>query len=341
MANILVAMSGGVDSTLSAYFLKNAGHEISGCYMKLHNDEKKHAENIKMVQKAADFLKIKFHILDLSKEFEKEVFTPFIKAYEKGITPNPCVYCNRNIKFGALIDFAKELKVDKVATGHYVQIKNGLLHEAKDKDKDQSYFLSQVKKEVLDMMVFPLGEMYKKEIKEFALNIPELRDFSTKKESSEICFVEKSYIDVLKNYIDVEKEGNVLNAKGEIVGKHKGYMHYTIGKRKGFEVFGAHDPHYVISLNPIKNEIIVGSKKELEKKEFHITSLNFLKKVENEFDSFVKIRYRSPKATCKVFIDKDGKNAKVVLNENASAVTSGQIAAFYDGEYLIGSGVII
>lgn len=344
MANILVAISGGVDSTLSAYMLKNEGHKVTGCYMKLHNDDKKHDNNIRMVQKAANFLGIEYHVIDLSKEFKKIVYMPFIDAYKEGITPNPCVNCNRNIKFGALIDFAKERGYDKVATGHYVQIKDGMLFEALDKTKDQSYFLSQIDPSVLDMMIFPLGSKYKKDIKEFALSIPELTEFSTQKESSEICFVEKSYVDILKKHMSVDKKGDVLNTKGEVVGTHQGYMHYTIGKRRGFEVHGAHDPHYVVSINPLKNEIVVGDKDELLKEEFFVSSLNLFKKLPDEFSATVKIRYRSEKLHCnvkKVYKDSKVVGAQVVLDKNASAITSGQISAFYDGEYLLGSGIII
>ncbi|MFV0481739.1 MAG: tRNA 2-thiouridine(34) synthase MnmA [Campylobacteraceae bacterium] len=341
MANILVAMSGGVDSTTTAYRLKEAGHNVVGCYMKLHNAEKKHENNIRMVKKAADFLGIEYHVLDLSKEFDEIVYKPFIKAYEDGITPNPCIHCNRNIKFGALVDFAKSIGMEKLATGHYVQIKDGLLFEASDKTKDQSYFLSQVHPEVLDFMLFPLGDKYKKDIKEFALNIEELEEFSTQRESSEICFVEKSYVDILKDYVDVNKEGNVLNKQGEIVGKHQGYMHYTIGKRRGFEVKGAHDPHYVVSINPVKNEIVVGDKEDLESKEFRVTSLNMFIKDKTEFNASVKIRYRSPKYPCHVVVDADKKGATVYLETSASAIAAGQIAAFYDGEYVIASGIIL
>ncbi|MDR2080849.1 MAG: tRNA 2-thiouridine(34) synthase MnmA [Campylobacteraceae bacterium] len=331
-------MSGGVDSTTTAYLLKQEGHHVEGCYLRLHCDDKKHARNIGMVKRAAEFLGIKYHVLDLSKKFDEIVYNPFVKAYEEGVTPNPCVLCNKYIKFGALLDFAKSIGMDKLATGHYVRIKDGLIHEAVDKTKDQSYFLAQVPTEAIPFMVFPLGEKYKKDIKAFALGIPELEDFSTQKESSEICFVQNTYIEVLKEHMNVQRQGEVLNTKGEVIGTHQGYMHYTIGKRRGFEIKGAHDPHYVISIIPEKNQIVVGSKEELEVKEFKVKSLNmFVDK--NELEASVKIRYRSPKLKCKIFIE-DGSRARVVIHESASAIAAGQLATFYQDEYVVGSGII-
>ncbi|MDR0407906.1 MAG: tRNA 2-thiouridine(34) synthase MnmA [Campylobacteraceae bacterium] len=339
MANILVAMSGGVDSTTTAYLLKQSGNHIEGCYLRLHGDDKKHRKNIDMVKRAADFLGIKYHILDLSKEFKNIVYDPFVKAYKDGTTPNPCVLCNKNIKFGALLDFAKSIGMDKLATGHYVRIKDGLIHEATDKTKDQSYFLAQVSPDALPFMIFPLGEKYKKDIKAFALSIPQLEDFSTQKESSEICFVQNTYIEVLQEHMNVLKQGEVLNTKGEVIGTHQGYMHYTIGKRRGFEIKGAHEAHYVTSIDPEKNQIIVGSKDELEIKEFKVECLNmFISK--NELEAYVKIRYRSPKLKCKIIINNDGKSARVIMYESASAIAAGQLATFYQGEYVVGSGII-
>ncbi|MDR3345955.1 MAG: tRNA 2-thiouridine(34) synthase MnmA [Campylobacteraceae bacterium] len=339
MANILVAMSGGVDSTTTAYLLKQAGHNVEGCYLRLHGHDKKHQYNIGMVKRAAEFLGIKYHVLDLSEEFKSIVYDPFVRSYKEGVTPNPCVLCNRNIKFGRLLDFAKSLGMEKLATGHYVQIKDDLIYEASDKSKDQSYFLAQVSPEVLPFMLFPLGDKFKKDIKAFTLGIPELEDFSTQRESSEICFVQDTYIEVLQEHMDVNRQGEVLNTKGEVIGTHQGYMHYTIGKRRGFEIKGAHDPHYVVSINPEKNQIVVGDKEDLDAKEFRVKSLNmFVDK--QKLEASVKIRYRSPKLQCEILIDEDKKGAKIVMNESVSAVAAGQLAVFYQGEYVVGSGVI-
>lgn len=334
---ILVAMSGGVDSTVSAYRLKEEGHEIQGVYMKLHNDDDYHAENIRKVKKVAEYLGIDYHILDLREKFNEYVYNPFVKNYEIGLTPNPCVMCNRFLKFGALVDFAKSLGMDKLATGHYVRLEDGFITEATDMSKDQSYFLSNVAKENLEFVIFPLGQMYKEDIKKFAAGIDVLKEFSSQKESSEICFVPQTYVEVLQKHMDIDKPGNVLNTKGEVVGKHRGYMHYTIGKRKGFEVRGAHEPHYVIKIKPKENEIVVGLKDELDINSFEIKDINmFIDK--KEFECSVKIRYRSAKTPCRVKVE--GSCARVELKEPVQGLAAGQMAVFYDGQKVIGGGWI-
>lgn len=334
---ILVAMSGGVDSTVTAYKLQKEGHEIEGVYMKLHADTLAHEENIRKVKKVADFLGIKYHVLDLQEKFNDFVYNPFVSTYKNGLTPNPCVLCNRNIKLGALLDFTKELGMDKLATGHYIQIKDGLLTEAVDDTKDQSYFLANVKKESLEFIEFPLGDMLKSDVKEFASTIEVLKEFSTQKESSEICFVPDTYTEILKKHMDIDKPGNVLNTKGEVVGEHKGYMHYTIGKRKGFTVRGAHDPHYVLSINAKDNEIVVGLKEDLNVKAFKIKDINmFIDDL--DFECSVKIRYRSPKTQCSVHVD--GTNATVKLYEDVQGLAAGQMAVFYRNNQVVGGGWI-
>lgn len=334
---ILVAMSGGVDSTVSAYTLKQAGHEIEGVYMKLHEDVAYHEKNIRKVSKVADYLGIKYHVLDLRDEFKEQVYMPFVKNYELGLTPNPCVMCNRFIKFGALVEFAKSLGMDKLATGHYVRLEDGFISEAADMSKDQSYFLSNVEKKNLEYMLFPLGDRYKEDIKAYAANIEILKEFSTQKESSEICFVPNTYIEILQKHMNIDKPGRVLNTKGEVVGTHQGYMHYTIGKRRGFEVRGAHDPHYVVKINPKENEIVVGLKDDLNVNTFSVKDINMFIS-EKEFTCSVKIRYRSAKTPCKVKIENN--NAYVQLLEPVQGLAAGQMAVFYDDKKVLGGGWI-
>jgi len=334
---ILVAMSGGVDSTVTAYRLKEEGHDIEGVYMRLHNDNLAHEENIRKVKKVADFLGIKYHILDLRDKFNDFVYNPFVSIYKNGQTPNPCVLCNRNIKLGALLDFAKDLGMDRLATGHYIQIRDGLLSEAIDPSKDQSYFLANVKKESLDFVLFPLGGMFKEDVKKFASTIEVLQEFSTQKESSEICFVPNTYTEILEKHMDIDKPGNVLNAKGEVVGEHKGYMHYTIGKRKGFTVKGAHDAHYVTAINAKTNEITVGLKEDLNVSSFSIKDINMFID-DKEIECSVKIRYRSPKSSCSVHVD--GTTAEVKLYEDVQGLAAGQMAVFYRDDQVVGGGWI-
>ncbi|MBL0686439.1 MAG: tRNA 2-thiouridine(34) synthase MnmA [Sulfurospirillum sp.] len=334
---ILVALSGGVDSTVAAYKLKQEGHKIEGVYMKLYSDPSTHKANIEKVKKVSDFLKIKYHVLNLEDKFNSLVYTPFIKTYEDGLTPNPCVLCNRKIKFGELLDFAKELGMDKLASGHYAQIIDGLLTEAFDKSKDQSYFLANLNKNSLNRILFPLGKMLKKDVKQIALSIKVLQEFATQKESSEICFVPQAYTDILKKHMDIDKAGDVLNIKGEVVGQHKGYMHYTIGKRRGFTVKGAHDAHYVISINAKTNEIVVGLKEDLDIKEFKVRDINMFVEDKN-FNCFVKIRYRSPKCACSIHVNKT--NASVKLDEKLQGLAAGQMAVFYKDSKVVGGGWI-
>ncbi len=337
MKKVLVAMSGGVDSTVVAYLLKEKGYEIEGVYMNLHDSPEYHQNNIQKVEKVANFLGIKYHILDLSDRFNEAVFMPFVETYKEGFTPNPCVLCNRNIKLGALLDFTKERGFEFLATGHYAQIKDGFIAEAVDMSKDQSYFLSNVKKEALNSILFPLGGMLKEDVKEIARGIEILKSFAEQKESSEICFVEDTYLEVLQDHIDIEQPGEVLDTDGNIVGTHKGYMHYTIGKRKGFTVHGAHDPHYVLSIDAKNNQITVGTKEKLNVLAFEVNELNMFID-EKRFECSVKIRYRSPKIECEVMID--GDKATVKLFETVQGLAPGQAAVFYDEDRVIGSGWI-
>ncbi len=337
MEKILVAMSGGVDSTIVAYTLKNQGYMVEGAYMKLHNSPLYHQENIKKVEKVANFLGIKYHILDLEDSFNEAVFFPFIDTYKSGLTPNPCLLCNRNIKLGKLLDFAKSRGFDYLATGHYAKIRDGFIVEATDKSKDQSYFLSNIKKDVLEFIKFPLGDRFKEDVKKEASKIEVLKSFATQKESSEICFVDETYLEVLDDYTDIDIPGDLLDLDGNVIGRHRGYMHYTIGKRKGFTVFGALDPHYVLSIDAKKNQVTVGKREDLNVYSFLVKDLNMFID-DKRFDSLVKIRHKSPKSACEVSID--GNRATVTLFKALQGVAPGQAAVFYDDDKVIGSGWI-
>jgi len=336
---VLVGMSGGVDSTVTAILLQKEGYEVTGVYMKLHEKEGYHESNFTKVERVAKYLGIKVHFYDLSSDFKDEVYDYFVETYKAGLTPNPCVMCNRTIKFGKMVEFADSLGIEKVATGHYLNCDGEFFSTAKDDSKDQSYFVAQVRKEVLPRLIFPLGSWVKDDVKAYASKIPPLQDFATQKESSEICFVENDYTEILEKHMDIDLAGDTVDAKGNVVGTHKGYMHYTIGKRRGFTVDGAHDPHFVLSINPEENQIVVGKRDELEADSFNIKKINLFKDLDNS-NITVKVRYRTRAIPCKVILNESKDYGAVELNEPVFGLAYGQVAVFYEDNRVIGSGII-
>ncbi|CAM3413505.1 tRNA 2-thiouridine(34) synthase MnmA [Arcobacter aquimarinus] len=336
---VMVGMSGGIDSSVTAYMLQNDGYEVEGVYLKLHNrTDGYHEKNLGYIEDVAKFLNIKYHILDLTDKFSKEVYDYFVDSYLTGTTPNPCVKCNRQIKFGAMLDFAKSQGASFLATGHYAKTDGKFFYEADDKTKDQSYFLSQVSPDALAFMMFPLSTYKKEDIVKFGAKLDvAYKKITEKSESQEICFVETVYTDVIKRHANIDQEGDVLDEKGNVVGIHKGFAHYTIGKRRGFTVKGAQEPHFVTKLNPKDNTIVVGKKEALEVNEVIGTNLNMFVE-DRKFSCSVKLRYRAISTICDVEI-KDNK-IYIFLKEPVFGVAIGQLAVFYDGQKVIGSAWI-
>jgi tRNA-uridine 2-sulfurtransferase len=336
---VMVGMSGGIDSSVTAYMLQKEGFEVEGVYLKLHNrNDGYHEKNLGYIEDVAKFLNIKYHILDLSDKFTSEIYDYFVDSYLEGSTPNPCVKCNKQIKFGAMLKFAQDNACEFLATGHYAKTDGKFFYEADDKTKDQSYFLSQVDKEALPYMMFPLSTYKKEDIVKLGATLASVyREITEKSESQEICFVETVYTDVISKHANIDLPGDVLDEEGNIVGEHKGYMHYTIGKRRGFTVKGAQEPHFVKELNPRTNTIVVGKKEVLEVNEVIANGLNMYID-DKEFTATVKLRYRSISLPCDVII----KNEKAIikLKEPSFGVAAGQLAVFYDEEKVIGSAWI-
>jgi tRNA-uridine 2-sulfurtransferase len=336
---IMVGMSGGIDSSVTAYMLQKEGYEVEGVYLKLHNrTDGYHERNLGYIEDVAKFLNIKYHVLDLADKFTAEIYDYFVESYLEGTTPNPCVKCNKQIKFGAMLKFAQDNGCDFLATGHYAKTDGKFFYEADDKTKDQSYFLSQVDKEALPYMMFPLSTYKKEDIVKMGAELDSAyKRITEKNESQEICFVETVYTDVIKRHSNIDMPGRVLDEEGNVVGEHKGYAHYTIGKRRGFTVHGAHDPHFVTKLNPKDNTIVVGKKEALEVNEVVAKDLNMFID-DTEFNCTVKLRYRSTSTPCSVKIENE--KTYITLEEPAFGVAAGQLAVFYDGQKVIGSAWI-
>jgi len=346
---VAIAMSGGVDSSVAASLLKEAGYEVIGFTMQLWPRENSDAccgvKAIHDASRVARELGIPHYILDGRAEFQKKIIDPFYKDYENGLTPNPCIRCNEFIKFDYLLNKAKELDA-KLATGHYARIefdpesREYKLKKGIDPSKDQSYTLYRLNQEQLSASLFPLGNLTKEKIREIARsrNI----HVAEKQESQDLCFQDKSnFRELLAAHAPSgTKAGNIVNTKGEILGRHQGIAFYTIGQRRRLGI-AARRPLYVLSLRAKENEVVVGFEEELAGQELslnntHFISTNFREKA---FEISAKIRYASPEVGAKVFCLRD-KTLRVVFNQPQKAITPGQSVVFYRKDEVIGGGII-
>lgn len=351
----IIAMSGGVDSSVAAYLISKQGYECIGATMKLYGNEdigvsNKHTccsvEDIDDARSVAFSLNIPYYVFNFSSLFKETVIDKFIQAYENGATPNPCIDCNRFLKFEKLFLRAREIEYDYVVTGHYARIeydseKNRyLLKKAVDSTKDQSYVLYCMTQEQLKHTLFPLGSMKKTEVRKVA----EANGFinANKHDSQDICFVQnKKYYDFIEGYTGkTYPEGDFIDLDGNVLGKHKGIIRYTIGQRKGLGL-SLSNPAYVLSVNPEKNTVTIGKEQDLYTKTLIAKNINLIseEKIAGTVRLKAKVRYQHLEQPATV-IQVDDDTLKIEFDEPQRAVTKGQAVVLYDNDIVVGGGVI-
>lgn len=354
---VAVGMSGGVDSSVTALLLKEQGYDVVGFFMKLWHDPCGTGENACCDERAqadaravAAKIGISFYVVDARAPFKSAVTDYFVEEYKDLKTPNPCLVCNKKIKFGWLLDFAKKNDCDYLATGHYARVikkqnNHFALLKAADTKKDQSYFLSGLNQEQLSAVIFPLAAIAKEQVRKIAES-KELPVYQ-KKESQEVCFVEDDYRDFLKSNLAPASfaAGEIVDRRGKIIGQHKGLINYTIGQRKGIDQNVVADknrqPLYVIDFDKDNNQLIVGKEEDLYRTQMTVDHLDLIDSdidITKEDDLSVKIRYRAQEVGCRVLAE-NGR-FKIIFEKPQRAVTPGQFAVFYRGDEVIGNATI-
>lgn len=346
---VVLAMSGGIDSSVSAHLLQEKGYEVIGVTFIMFDepDKTEFRDFVNDAQIVANKLGIKHYTVDIRNEFKSKIINYFIESYLKGLTPNPCTLCNPNIKWKSLIDFADSIDVEYVATGHYSILKSEndriYISRAVDDWKDQTYFLWDLPQKHLKRSIFPLSNLKKEAVREIAAKMG-FKNLLNKRESYDVCFIKNTdYRHFIDEYIDDKKitieEGDFVTEDGKIVGRHKGIAHYTVGQRKGLVAMGV--PYYVKKIDKENNQIIIAPRENLSSNELFVKNFNSMK-----YDIFpadkkfhTKIRFRDSGSLAKV--EKQGDLLKVIFDEPVFGVAPGQSAVFYEGEDLVGGGVII
>ena len=353
---VVVAMSGGVDSSTVAGMMKKEGYNVIGITLKLYDDGKEVAsskqccsgQDIMDAKRVAHKLDIEHKILYYQNKFKQGVIDNFVESYLKGETPIPCVQCNQTVKFKDLFEVSKDLKADALITGHYVKsITSGMetnMYLAIDENRDQSYFLFNTTREQLNYLRFPLGGMLKDETRSIAKKL-EL-NVADKPDSQDICFVPNGdYTSVIRKFRpDSFKKGNIKDLKGKVIGVHDGIINFTIGQRKGIKVSDV-EPLYVLKINSDKNEIIVGPREKLGKKNININNLNLLVH-ESELSKQILVKVRSTGKLLEAKVDlKNDNSAEVNLKDFEDGISPGQACVFYDldqqGHKVLGGGWIV
>ena len=352
---VVVAMSGGVDSSTVAAMMKKEGYKVIGITLKLYNDTKETAQSkqccagqdIMDAKRVADKLKIEHKILYYQNKFKEGVIDNFIDSYLNGETPIPCVQCNQTVKFTDLFEEAKNLKADALVTGHYVKSiteeNNTDMYRGIDLNRDQSYFLFNTTKEQLNFLRFPLGDLLKNETRDIARKLD--LNVADKPDSQDICFVPNGdYASVIEKFRPNSfNKGNIKNMDGKVIGVHDGIINYTIGQRKGIKISDK-DPLYVIKIIADKNEIIVGGKEHLIKTKIDLKNLNIITKNKKDFEKDLFVKVRSTGKLIKAKIEINNTFAKVDLLEEEQGIAPGQACVFYSknslGYKVLGGGWI-
>ncbi len=350
---VVIGMSGGVDSSVAAYLLKEQGYEVIGIMMKLAPDDPEYAENeggccslsaVLDARRVADKLDIPFYVMNFKRPFQTLVINNFVDEYFSGRTPNPCIMCNKHIKFEELLKKAMALGADYIATGHYATIENidgrYLLKRSQDDKKDQTYALYTLTQEQLAHTLMPCGAYSKTEIREIAEKIG--LEVFRKKDSQEICFVpDNNHGRFIEKFTGkILNPGKFVDKNGNVLGTHKGIVYYTIGQRKGLGI-ALGKPMFVTDIIPEKNQVVLGDEEDIFKTELIAKDINLIpfEKFEGEMKATAKVRY-SAKPAVATITQLDDDKVKIKFGEKQRAITKGQSVVFYDGDIVVGGGII-